>query len=45
MWLQVINKVKVTRQGQIKVTFKETYSHVGGFVFDSNAYLFSLNND
>ena len=32
MWLQGINKVKVTHQGQgqIKVIFKERYSHAGG---------------
>ena len=32
MWLQVINKVKVTHQGQseINVTLKESYSYVGG---------------
>ena len=32
MWLQVINKVKVTHQGkgQIKVSFKERCPYVGG---------------
>ena len=31
MWLQVINEVKVTHQGQgqIMVIFKEKYSYVG----------------
>ena len=32
MWLQVINKVKVIHQGQIKVkvTCKESFSYTGG---------------
>ena len=30
MWLQVINKVKVTHQGQIEVVFKERCFYAGG---------------
>ena len=35
VWLQVINKIKVTYQGQsqIKVTSKETYSYTGGCIW------------
>ena len=42
VWLQVINKVNVTHQGQgqIKVIFRERMLLCGWFTFESNAFLF-----
>ena len=42
MWLQVINKVKVTHQGQgqIEVNFKERYFYAGGLHLNQMHFCF-----